>query len=212
MFRGTIRGWSTMLKISFFNLFAMYLKESTIRHPDIFGLTDFSPIELVSQGYELVGDPTDFHFYEKDYVVGYHNKKLNIVFKRYFYLDENAGSGFSVGKGASLISLLQYYKAVCLADGITEPVFDFYFSEDKKEGAVIVGDSAVVRFNQWSAKGQYSIVTIENDFSESAQFQMTSTNAVKKTMQAYGATLPLSKSKRRKKSRAFCELAKFLSV
>ena len=190
----------------------MYLKESTIRHPGIFGLKDFSPTELISQEYELVGEPADFHFYEKDYVVGYHNKKLDIVFKHYFYLDENAGSGFSVGKGASLISLLQYYKAVCLADGITEPVFDFYFSEDKKEGAVIVGDSAVVRFNQWSAKGQYSIVTIESDFSESAQFQMPSTNAVKKTMQAYGTTLPLSKSKRRKKSRAFCELAKFLSV
>ncbi|MBN3264744.1 hypothetical protein [Pectobacterium brasiliense] len=201
-----------MLKISFFTLFIRYLKASTVQHPDVFGLTDLSPIKLISQGYELVGDPADFHFYEKDYVVGYHNKKLNIVFKRYFYLDENAGNGFSVGKGASLISLLQYYKAVCLADGIAKPVFDFYFSEDKKEGAVIVGGSVVVRFNQWCAKGQYSIVTIESDSSESAQFQMTSTNAVKKTMQAYDATLPLSKSKRRKKSSAFCGLAKFLSV
>ncbi|MER3381744.1 hypothetical protein [Pectobacterium aroidearum] len=201
-----------MLKISFFTLFIRYLKASTIQHPDVFGLTDFSPIELVSQGYELVGDLTDFHFYEKDYVVGYHNKKLNIVFKRYFYLDENAGSGFSIGRGASLISLLQGYKAVCLADGITEPVFDFYFSEDKKEGAVIVGDSVVIRFNQWSAKGQYSIVTIESDFSESAQFQMTSTNAVKKTMHVYDDKLPLSKSKLRKKSSAFRRLAKLLST
>ncbi|UKE85122.2 hypothetical protein PJ912_09265 [Pectobacterium colocasium] len=201
-----------MLKISFFTLFIRYLKASTVQHPDVFGLTDFSPIALASQGYELVGDPTDFHFYEKDYVVGYHNKNLNIVFKRYFYLDENAGSGFSIGRGANLISLLKCYKAVCLADGITEPVFDVYFSEDKKDGAIIVGDSVVIRFNQWSAKGQYSIVTIESDFSESGQFQMTSTNAVKKTMHVYDDKLPLSTSKLRKKSSAFRQLAKFLSI
>ncbi|WP_263059774.1 hypothetical protein U1R68_02585 [Pectobacterium colocasium] len=103
---------------TFFNLFITYLKASTIRHPDIFGLKDFSPTELLSQGYELVGDPKDFHCYEKDYVVGYHNKKLSVVFKRYFYLDENAGSGLSIGRGASLISLLKCYKAVCLADGM----------------------------------------------------------------------------------------------
>ncbi|KML65045.1 hypothetical protein [Pectobacterium peruviense] len=199
-----------MLKISFFTLFAMYLKESTIRDPTILGLKDFSPIELISQGYELVGEPADFHFYEKDYVVGHHNKKLNIVFKHYFYLDENAGNGLSVGRGASLISLLQGYKAFCLADGSIEPIF--YFSDDKKDGAVILGHSVVVRFSQSSKRGQYSVVTIESDFSESAQFQMTSTNAVKKTMHAYDATLPLSKSKRRKKSSAFCRLAKFLSV
>lgn len=190
----------------------MYLKESTIRHPTILGLKDFSPIELISQGYELVGEPADFHFYEKDYVVGHHNKKLNIVFKHYFYLNENAGNGLSVGRGASLISLLQGYKAVCLVDGTIEPIFDFYFSDDKKDGAVILGHSIVVRFSQSSKRGQYSVVTIESDFSESAPFQMTSTNAVKKTMRAYDATLPLSKSKLRKKPSAFFGLAKFLSV
>ncbi|WP_174867161.1 hypothetical protein [Pectobacterium polaris] len=201
-----------MLRISFFTLFIRYLKASTVRHPDIFGLKDFSPTELVSQGYELVGDPTDFHFYEKDYVVGYHNKKLNIVFKRYFYLDENAGSGFSIGRGASLISLLKCYKAVCLADGIAEPVFDFYFSEDKKEGAVILRDSVVVRFNQWSTKGQYSIVTIESDFSESALFSNVSTNAVKSTLYAYDYHLLLSKPTSRREPNAFNRLANFLSI
>ncbi|UAY92596.1 hypothetical protein KSL88_02430 [Pectobacterium polaris] len=201
-----------MLEISFFTLFIRYLKASTVQHPDIFGLTDFSPTELVSQGYELVGDPTDFHFYEKDYVVGYHNKKLNIVFKRYFYLDENGGSGFSIGRGASLISLLKCYKAVCLADGIAEPVFDFYFSEDKKEGAVILRDSVVVRFNQWSTKGQYSIVTIESDFSESALFSNVSTNAVKSTLYAYDYHLLLSKPTSRREPNAFSRLANFLSA
>ncbi|MBN3215112.1 hypothetical protein [Pectobacterium polaris] len=201
-----------MLRISFFSLFIRYLKASTVRHPDIFGLKDFSPTELVSQGYELVGDPTDFHFYEKDYVVGYHNKKLNIVFKRYFYLDENAGSGFSIGRGASLISLLKCYKAVCLADGIAEPVFDFYFSEDKKEGAVILRDSVVVRFNQWSTKGQYLIVTIESDFSESALFSQVSTNAVKSTLYAYDYRLLLSKLASRREPNAFSRLANFLSA
>ncbi|RUS01385.1 hypothetical protein [Pectobacterium polaris] len=201
-----------MLKISFFTLFIRYLKASIIRHPDIFGLKDFSPTELVSQGYELVGDPTDFHFYEKDYVVGYHNKKLNIVFKRYFYLDENAGSGFSIGRGASLISLLKCYKAVCLADGIAEPVFDFYFSEDKKEGAVILRDSVVVRFNQWSTKGQYLIVTIESDFSESELFSQVSTNAVKSTLYAYDYRLLLSKPTSRSEINALSRLAKCLSV
>ncbi|MCL6361618.1 hypothetical protein EXT49_16490 [Pectobacterium polaris] len=201
-----------MLKISFFTLFIRYLKTSTIRHPDIFGLKDFSPTELVSQGYELVGDPTDFHFYEKDYVVGYHNKKLNIVFKRYFYLDENAGSGFSIGRGASLISLLKRYRAACLADGMTGPVFDFYFSEDKKEGAVILRDSVVVRFNQWSTKGQYSIVTIESDFSESALYSNVSTNAVKNTLYAYDYRLLLSKLASRREPNAFSRLANFLSA
>ncbi|MGI8489365.1 hypothetical protein QWJ20_12645 [Pectobacterium sp. S5] len=201
-----------MLRISFFSLFIRYLKASTVRHPDIFGLKDFSPTELVSQGYELVGDPTDFHFYEKDYVVGYHNKKLNIVFKRYFYLDENAGSGFSIGRGASLISLLKCYKAVCLADGIAEPAFDFYFSEDKKEGAMILRDSVVVRFNQWSTKGQYSIVTIESDFSESALFSQVSTNAVKSTLHAYDYHLLLSKPASRREPNAFSRLANFLSA
>lgn len=201
-----------MLKISLFNLFTLYLKESTIQSPDIFGLKDFSPIALVSQGYELVGDPADFHFYEKEYLTGYHNKELSIVFKRYLHLDKNAGSGFSIGRGVSLISLLQRYKNFCLANSIVASIFDFYFSEDKKEGAVIVGDSVVVRFNQWSKKGQYSIVTIESDFSKSSQFRHIFTNAVKKTLRADDYRLRLSTSTSRGELHAFRWLANFLST
>ena len=199
-----------MLASSFFEILAMFLIDSNITQPSIFGLEDFSRAELERKKYELVGALSDLHFYEKDYSVCYYRKSLNVVFKRYFYAERDIGSGFSVSPGLRLISLLKWYESFSSSREPTT-VIAFYFSEDKEEGAVILRDSIVLRFNQWDRRGGYSVATIESDFSESNILNKIATDSVKKTMQPYEFHSPLPKPNFKGNSVAFCRLLRYLS-
>ncbi|WP_347900792.1 hypothetical protein [Pseudomonas purpurea] len=152
-----------MLNVPFLALFDLHLKEKTINHPDLFGLKDFSPSELMANDYELVGDPSDFHLYEKTYTARYNHRVLHIVFKRYFCSDRDKGSGISIAPGVRLTSLLRRYTRSQGINPTTPLSLEFYFSEDKKEGALILDDSNVIRFNQLDNRGSYMAATLESD-------------------------------------------------
>ena len=116
-----------MLAVSFFDIFFLFMKDATIRQPELFGLKDFSPSELTAKEYELVGEVADFHFYEKEYSVIHHDRPLSIVFKRCFCQENQVGSGFSVGLGARLTSLLKQYKSLAGQSGTAKSNPIFYF-------------------------------------------------------------------------------------
>lgn len=174
-----------MLNVSFLDLFDLHLKDKTINQSSLLGLQDFSPCELMANDYELVGDLSDYHFYEKAYTARYNNRVLHIVFKRYFHSDHDKGSGISIAPGARLTSLLRHYtrsKGINLTHSLN---LEFYFSEDKKEGALILDDSNVIRFNQANERGNYMAATLESDHDETDEFAKASTHFVRKTMNHY---------------------------
>lgn len=200
-----------MLTLSLFEILAIFFKDSTITQPNIFGLRDFSHSELASKKYELTGDLHDFHFYEKDYNVRYYQNTLDIVFKLYFYAERDIGSGFSVGPGLRLTSVLKWHRSSLLNTRASEPTMKFYFSEDKEEGAVIFCNSIVLRFNQWDRRGAYTVGTIESDFCESDTLNKLATNSVKQTMQPCLFELTSLSPQPKRNSTAFYRLLRYLS-
>ncbi|RBJ82600.1 hypothetical protein C3L29_015220 [Pseudomonas sp. MWU12-2534b] len=167
------------LPLTFFQLLDLHLGNLTLEHPCWFGLLAFCPAEFAAKGYELIGEPTDFHFYEKSHSTDYHPRTLEVIFKCYFFGQQRVGSGFNLVRGVRLATLLKHLKGWIEAGHSLA----FYFSHDKKEGALIVDDRHVMRFNQWSAKGAYLIATLESDFDSSPPLGRMATEAVKKTFE-----------------------------
>jgi hypothetical protein len=172
-----------MLPITFFELFEQHLHDSTLEHPPLFGLEAFSADELAAKGYELIGDPTDFHFYEKSHATAYHRQAQEVILKCYFFNQQRLGSGFSIVRGVRLASLLRHCKRLEQQGKGTRPNLAWYFSDDKKEGAVILNDRHVMRFNQWSHKGAYQVATLESDFDSSNPLGQAATRSVKHTFE-----------------------------
>ncbi|MBW8354177.1 MAG: hypothetical protein K0M54_10105 [Pseudomonas sp.] len=192
------------LPLTFFQLLDLHLSNLTLEHPCRFGLLAFSPAEFAAKGYELIGEPTDFHFYEKSHLTDYHQRTLEVIFKCYFFGQQRIDSGFNLVCGVRLTTLLKYLK------GWTKPGHSlaFYFSHDKKEGAVILDDRHVMRFNQWSARGAYLIATLESDFDSSNPSGRMATESVKKTFEHYSLALILRDTRNTKQPAAFRRLAR----
>lgn len=192
------------LPLTFFQLLDLHLSNLTLEHPCRFGLLAFSPAEFAAKGYELIGEPTDFHFYEKSHLTDYHQRTLEVIFKCYFFGQQRIDSGFNLVCGVRLTTLLKYLK------GWTEPGHSlaFYFSHDKKEGAVILDDRHVMRFNQWSAKGAYLIATLESDFDSSNSLGRMATEAVKKTFEHHSLEWMPGEARNLRHPAAFRRLAR----
>ncbi|ROL63565.1 hypothetical protein BLX41_29460 [Pseudomonas protegens] len=197
-----------MLPVTFFELFHLYLKNSTLTNPHLFGLQSFSPEALAAAGYERIGEPCDLHFYEKSYSTGYRRRTLEVMFKCYHFNQQPMGSGFGLALGARLTSLLRYQKRLAQQDDSLSSNLAFYFSDDKQEGAVILDDRCVMRFNQWSRKGAYMVSTLESDFNPATPLAGIATDSVKKTFRHHSLQLMLCDARNAKQPAAFRRLAR----
>ncbi|WP_155628697.1 hypothetical protein [Burkholderia stagnalis] len=168
--------------ISLIELFDLFMSTGVIEKPSLFGLTDFSPANLEAAGYELVGDPLDFHLYEKLHVASYRGRIVDIVFKSYFLSGREIGNGIGVGPGIRLISFLKDYRNFKKLVHISDGSIKFYFSGNRKEGAVIFDDSMVVRFGKRTRHGGYLIRTLESDFDRTDGVKNIATSSVKCSM------------------------------
>ena len=65
-----------MLRTTFFEIFNIFLDKLTFEDLEILGLPDMERTTLESYGYELVGDKSDCHAYEKEIVVPHGNACL----------------------------------------------------------------------------------------------------------------------------------------
>ncbi|NBF04176.1 hypothetical protein GV819_17990 [Pseudomonas sp. Fl5BN2] len=197
-----------MLPVTFFELFHLYLKNSTLTNPHLFGLQNFSPVALAAAGYELIGDPCDLHFYEKSYSTGYQRRTLEVMFKCYRFNQQTMGSGFALAPGARLTSLLKYQKRLAKQDDSLSSNLAFYFSDDKQEGAVILNDRCVMRFNQWSRKGAYMVSTLESDFNPATPLGRVATDSVKNTFKQHSLQLMSDDARNGQQPAAFRRLAR----
>ena len=171
-----------MLALSFFEILDIFFRSPTTIQPSVFGLENFSSEELERNNYELVGERYDLHFYEKSYRAPYHRGALDVVHKHYFHSANDIGNGFYLGPGLRLVSVLKWYSSTCSSDKTKKNDIKLYFSDDKEEGAVIIGGSIVIRFNQWDKRGGYHVGTIESDFIGMLTFKNIATDSVRKTM------------------------------
>lgn len=193
-----------MLPITFFALLERHLNDSTLEHPPLFGLEAFSADELAAKGYELIGDPADFHFYEKSHTTVCHRRAQEVILKCYFFNQQRLGSGFNLVRGVRLTTLLKYLNGLA---GKCHRLA-FYFSHDKTEGAVILDDRQVLRFNQWSAKGAYLVATLESDFDSSNPLGRMATEAVKKTFEQHSLEWEPHEARNPRHPAAFRRLAR----
>uniref|UniRef100_A0A7C1X6X3 Uncharacterized protein n=1 Tax=Pseudomonas graminis TaxID=158627 RepID=A0A7C1X6X3_9PSED len=170
------------LKSSFSEIFLLFIKDATIKSAETLELKSFSPDELIAHDYELAGEIDDYHFFEKLYSVTYKTRSVGVVFKRYFFQDQQVGSGFRVLKGVRLTSLLKEYISYGQHHPEVMKPLAFYFFHDKKDGAVIFDDSLVVRFSHKNQRDGYQVDTLESDYDEMGILNKAATNAIKYTM------------------------------
>ncbi len=195
-----------MLPITFFKLFEQHLNDSTLEHSPLFGLEVLSADELAAKGYELIGDPVDFHFYEKSHTTVYHRRAQEVILKYYFFNQQRLGSGFSIVRGVRLGSLLRHCKRLEQQGNGIHLNLAWYFSDDKKEGAVILNDRHVMRFNQWSHKGAYQVATLESDFNSSNPLGQAATRSVKHTFEHHSLESMRKEARKARQPGAFRKL------
>lgn len=201
-----------VLVSSFFEIFIQFLTGATLKHPEVFGLESFSPSELIAHDFELAGKADDYHFFEKLYNVSHHNRSVGMVLKRYFFQDQQVGSGFRFLKGVRLTSLLKEY--IRYGQHHPEAIrhMTFYFFHDNKDGAIIFGDSLVVRFSHKNQRDGYQVVTLESDYDEMGILYRAATNAIEHTMNFRNLEGTCLALKKRYYSSAYRRLVKSLVV
>ncbi|WP_139831499.1 hypothetical protein [Pseudomonas sp. B7(2017)] len=166
-----------MLSTNFYGFIDFFMGGEIELQPKDVGLNSFSESEFFENNYELIGESSDFHFFEKAHDVPYFNRKAIILLKYYFNGDERLGVGLSVTGGVRLTSFLK--RLITSSDKKLEitPQMDFYFSDDFHAGAVIINKRMVVRFEQWGERNAYVISTLECDFGKE-EFGSMATQAV----------------------------------
>ncbi|WP_139834273.1 MULTISPECIES: hypothetical protein [unclassified Pseudomonas] len=166
-----------MLSTNFYGFIDFFMGGEIELQPKDVGLNSFSESEFFENNYELIGESSDFHFFEKAHDVPYFNRKAIILLKYYFNGDERLGVGLSVTGGVRLTSFLK--RLITSSDKKLEitPQMDFYFSDDFHAGAVIINKRMVVRFEQWGKRNAYVISTLECDFGKE-EFGSMATQAV----------------------------------
>jgi hypothetical protein len=174
------------LNLSPLEIFILLSRDATLSQPRLFGLTSFSPDELISNDFERVGEGDDYHFFEKLYCISHRNRDVAVVFKLYFYRCQQVGSGFDVLKGVRLTSLLTSHMRFDQRQPDMQPrPLELYFSQDRKEGAVILQDSIVVRFSHSKKREGYQVDTLESDSDKSGTLNKVATNTIRHTMYLY---------------------------
>ena len=200
------------LKPSFSEIFVLFLKDATIKNPEALGLKSFSPDELIAHDYELAGEVDDYHFFEKLYNTTYKTRSVGVIFKRYFFQDQQVGSGFRVLKGVRLTSLLKEYINYGQHHPDAIKPLAFYFFHNKKDGAVVFDDSLVVRFSHKNQRDGYQVETLESDYDEMGILNKAATNAIKYTMDFHELEWTCISLKKRHCSSAYRRLVKALEV
>ena len=159
-----------------FALLAGFLKAGQIARATTFGLQDFSADTLATAGFDLIGERDDFHFWERAFWAEHGQRRIQLGYKRYFQASQDLGDGFDFPPGVRLTSVIRR----CLAG---RPL-KIYFSDDWREGALIVDEDFVIRFNLKCQRGTYQVRTLECDRPSFGVAGRISTNGVRTTLHA----------------------------
>ncbi|MCG8295136.1 hypothetical protein [Pseudomonas entomophila] len=159
-----------------FALLAGFLKAGQITRAATLGLPDFAADTLATAGFDLVGECNDFHFWERTFWLMHCQRHVQLGYKRYFQASQDLGDGFDFAPGIRLTSVIRR----CLAGRALQ----VYFWDDWREGAVIVDEGFVIRFNLKCRRGAYQVCTLECDLPSFGVTGRVSTNGVRATLHA----------------------------
>ena len=158
-----------------FALLAGFLKAGQITRAATLGLPDFAADTLAKAGFDLIGESADFHFWERAYWVAHGQRRVQLGYKRYFQACRDLGDGFDFAPGIRLTTVIRR----CLLGRALQ----VYFWDDWREGAVVVDENFVIRFNLECLRGAYQVRTLEYDLPSFGVNGRVSTNGVRATMQ-----------------------------
>lgn len=176
-------GLRDSLERAFESLFAGLLQGGFDADPGLLKLAALNPTQLLARGFDRVGEPLAFHLYEKPAVLTHKGRELSVLLKVYFDAGHRLGPGLELGKGLRLTSLLACYLRLRGLEQASQGALEFYFVDDeRREGAVIIEGSTVVRFSQWDRRAGYRVTTLERDFPEAGPYQDLATSMVKRTL------------------------------
>ncbi|MBK5529667.1 hypothetical protein JFT86_22280 [Pseudomonas sp. TH06] len=194
-----------MISTDFHQLVELFIEGAGNLQPGIFGLNGFSESDFINADFELIGDPIGFHSFEKAYEVPYFRRKITVVFKQYFFASESLGGGLGIAGGVRLTSLLRKQPFATSTGQVDTNRMEFFFFEDKSDGALIFDEKIVIRFDQWSKRNSYVVSTVECDF-DNAQFNDIAKKAVRETFEPSTYDSMIRDAKQRGCSRAFNRL------
>lgn len=173
------------MTISLTKLFESYLNNEEAIKLALLGSCALDSTDMEAKGYELIGDTSEFHLYEKNYPAGFRNHRVNVRFKYYFHRDSAIGDAIEVGAGVRLISALKIYKKIRGVEKIKDGNVEIYFSAEKQDGALIFDDSIVVRFGKRSVRGHYSVLGVESDADKTGMHKCFATGPIRATMDRF---------------------------
>lgn len=190
-------------------LFAYCARDAFNPAPACLALEGLAPAQLLAQGYDRVGDALEFHLYEKPGVALHNGRERGVRLKFYFDAGHYLGPGLELGKGLRLTSLLACYRRLKGREGVAQgDVQVYFFDQQRKEGALIIEGSIVIRFAQHDRRAGYQVGTLERDTPQAGADQPLATFMVKRSMRPLALE---SVSARRTGNRAFerlrCALA-----
>lgn len=198
--------------INFGEIFYNYVDNGVIDDASIFALNSFSKSDLEGGGFDLVGNPSEFHLYEKEYLLSYCRRVVYINFKHYFVSEQRIGNGFDIARGRSgirLITLLRHYIRHKNLRRVSDASIEFYFSGDRKYGAAIINGVLVVQFEQKSERSGYVLLTLESDVDRSGKFSQLSTGSIRSMMNRCELNVGSQNFRKKYKTGAFGRLMKF---
>lgn len=158
-----------------FALLAGFMKAGQIAWAATFGLQDFAADTLAKADFDLIGEHDDFHFWERAFWVVHGQRRVQLGYKRYFQASQDLGDGFDFAPGVRLTTVIRR----CLLGRVLQ----VYFWDDWREGAVVVDENFVIRFNLECLRGAYQVRTLECDLPSLGVTGRVSTNGVRATMQ-----------------------------
>lgn len=200
----------TMLRATFFEIFNIFLDKLTFEDLEILGLPDMERSTLEDYGYELVGDKSDCHAYEKEIIVPHRNTGLSLMHKLYFFADESVGTGLGVEPKVRLTTLLKAYWDYRDLRGGSLDNISFYFWDGNDEGAVVFEENIVVRFGFRQNRGAYLIDNVESGLDRVGSVPGVSVRSVKKYMNSFELDGAISRREVSKYPCAFSRLVGFL--
>lgn len=121
---------------------------------------DGNKSRLEDRGYDVVGEISDFHLYERYINVNYENREINSLCKLYYIGENYVGSSVDFGPGVGLMTLLKR-----IWDGVKSSSLGgdvhLYFSDDKKDGAIVLGRYSVIRFGRRNVRAGYAVLGVD---------------------------------------------------
>jgi len=199
-----------MLRITFFEIFNKFLDELTFEDAASLGLVDLEPVTLEQKGYDLAGDKADCYMYDKAISVPYHNGKVSVGHKLYFFKNESVGRGLDVEPKVRLTTLLKAYWNYRDVSGGSLSDLEFYFWEGEEDGAVVIEGNIIVRFFRWTRKGAYLIQSFESRLDKTGCFPDVAVRTVRDNMNVFTPECVVSRERAKKLPDAYWRLVGFL--